>query len=223
MLTVRNLTLALLVAASATPAGALEMTERQVKIGPELTIPAARTAAEALFKLDAAGSEPILLVIDVRSGFAPAAMVVVDAVAALRSKVYAVIHSEAFGPGAVVAVFCARRFMFPHASMLFSPLLYESEKTMKESPPLPVEAANAHIDRIYQAVGKQIGMSADELKKKSQANWFLTAEEAKKAGLVDEVVSQVTWQELVTETVEIKKTSTLTEKRPLPAVKEPTR
>ena len=100
-------------------ASALELTARQVNVGAQLTMAAAQTVAEKLFKLDAAGTEPIILVIGTRGGYAPAAMVVVDAINATRSKVYGLIQSEAFGAGALVAAFCDRRYAFPHASFLF--------------------------------------------------------------------------------------------------------
>jgi ATP-dependent Clp protease protease subunit len=193
------------------------MTQRQVRLGEKLTLATAQTAAEKLFKFDASGNEPILLLIGTREGFAPAAMVVVDAIAAVRSKVYAVIQSEAFGPGAVVALFCDRRYAFPHASLLFNKLAYESEKIMKEKPPLPVEAANAYLERINKKVAKKIRLTFKEFNKRSEKGWFLTAQQAKKQGLIDEIVERVQWVELVVETVEIKRSSTIKEKRRLPS------
>ncbi len=197
-------------------AAALELTERQVKLGPELNIPAARKAAEDLFKLDAQGDEPIYLIIDVRSGFTPAALVLVDAIAAVKSKVHAVIHSEAIGAGAVVAIFCHKRAMFPNATLLFTAFQYDNEKTMKEQPPVPATVATTILERAYATVAKRAGLGQDELKQKANNGWYLTAAEAKKAGLVDEIVERVTWQELATELIEVKKTSTVRETRPLP-------
>ena len=52
----------------AAPASGLELTSRQVKLDPDLTIKNAQKAAEALFKLDAAGSEPIVLIIGTDGG-----------------------------------------------------------------------------------------------------------------------------------------------------------
>jgi ATP-dependent protease ClpP protease subunit len=95
-------------------------------------------AAEELFKLDAAGQEPILLFINTRSGYAPAAMVVVDAIRSLKSKVHAVIQPEAFGVGAIVAVHCEKRFAFPSATVVFGKVGYDSEKLMKDEPPICV-------------------------------------------------------------------------------------
>ena len=196
-------------------ASALEMTSRQVRLGSSLTLASAQKAAEKLFKLDAEGNEPILLLIGTRDGYAPAAMVVVDAISVIRSKVYAVIQAEAFGPGAVVAIFCNKRFAFPHASFLFNKLEYENKKTMKEKPPLPVKAANAYLNRINGKIAKKVGLSLKAFTKKSEAGWFLTAEEAKKNDIIDEIVERVNWVDLVVETVEIKRSSTIKEKRPI--------
>lgn len=201
------------------PASALEMTSRQVKMGKDLSMSAAQKIAGELFKLDAAGDEPILLMIGTRTGYAPAAMVVVDAIAALRSDVYAVIQSEAFGVGAVVASFCKRRYAFTHASVLFTKLEYDSEKTMKEKPPLPVEAAEQYLDRVYAAVAERLDKNAEKFKELSTKRWYLSADQAKREGVVTEVVKGVKWIDLVVETVEVKKTSTVKRKRPLPDMK----
>ncbi len=206
-------------AATVSPASALEMTNRQVKIGKELTMSGAEKVAAKLFKLDAAGNEPILLIIGTRSGYAPAAMVVADAISAVKSDVYAVIQSEAFGVGAIVALFCARRYAFSHAAVLFTKLEYDSEKVMKDRPPLPAEAAEAYISRIYAVAAKRLNTPVEGFRTKAEKNWYLTAEEAKREGIVTEVVSKVTWVDLVVETVEVKRTSTTKRKRPVPTVK----
>ncbi len=213
------LTGAAVILAAATPASALEMTDRQVKLGKELTMSGAQKIASRLFKLDAAGDEPILLVISTRSGYAPAAMVVVDAIGAVKSDVYAVIQSEAFGVGALVAVFCKRRYAFPHAAVLFTKLQYASDKVMKDRPPLPVEAANAYTDRIYTALAKRLNMKPDVFRGKAEKSWYLTSDEAKREGVVTEVVDSVKWIDLVVETIEVKRQSTIKRKRPIPDVK----
>ena len=197
-------------------ASALEMTTRQVTLGSDLTLSAAHKVAESLYKLDAAGTEPILLIVATRSGYAPAAMVVADAIQTLSSKVYAVVTSEAFGAGAIVAAFCDRRYIFKHGAFLFDELAYDSEKVMKEKAPLPPEAAEAYLNSIYEAVAKRLGMSTAEFKKKAISRWYLPASAAKKAGVATEVVAKVSWVDLVEETVEIKKTSTVKRKRPIP-------
>lgn len=191
-----------------TPASALEMTSRQVEIGPKLTMAHAQKAAAELFKLDATGSEPILLMIGVRTGYAPATMVLVDAIQSLQqARVYGVVHSEAIGAGAIIAAFCHRRFAFPHASFMVNKLEYDSEKAMTEEPPLPVAAATRVLDRAYATVAKRLGMKTADFKSKAEAGWYMSAEDAKKAKIVDEIVTKVTWIDLVQETTEIKKTN----------------
>ncbi len=191
------------------------MTDRQVKIGKDLTMSGAQKAASELFKLDAVSDEPILLIISTRSGFTPAAMVVVDAIRAVKSKVYAVIQSEAFGPGAIIAVFCDKRYAFTHASVLFTKLEYDKEKVMKERPPLPVEAANQWLDRVYAVTASRLNLEAAVLEERAEKGWYLNAEQAKQQGIVTEVVDKVTWVNLVVETLEVKRTSTLKTKAPV--------
>ncbi len=212
---------ALLLLAFSTNASALELTERLIRLDRELTIPHAAKVAEELFKLDAAGREPIVLVVATRSGFVPAAMVLVDAIGAVESPVFALIQPEAFGVGALVAAFCDKRYAFPNSAVLVSKLEYEAEKVMKDSPPLPAAAAETYVARIYELYAKRLGLKPAELRTRAEAGWFLTAEDAKAAGFVTDVVDRVAWTELVVETVEVKRTATVKAKRPALDAKDP--
>jgi ATP-dependent protease ClpP protease subunit len=215
---------ALLVAAAllsvASTATALELTQRQLRIDKDLSMTTAHKVAQKLFKLDSAGHEPIFLIISTRSGFAPAAMVVVDAIDAVESPVYAIVQPEAFGVGAIVASFCDKRFAFRNASVLFSKLEYAPEKKMKDAPPLPQTAADAYVQRIWKATAKRLGLDADELAEKATKGWFLTADEARKVGVVTDIIDKVTWVNLVIETTEIKRTTVNKVKRPQPATEQ---
>lgn len=213
--------LSLLVVVAATNVHALELTERTIRLDREITMSHASKVAEDLFKLDAAGHEPIALIVATRSGYVPAAMVIVDAIGAVESPVVAVIQPEAFGVGALIASFCDKRFAFPNASVLISKLEYESEKVMKDNPPLPAAAAEAYVARVYAQLGKRLGLDGAELRKKAEAGWFLTADDAKKAGLVTDIVDKVAWTELVIETVEVKRTATVKGKQPALDHKDP--
>jgi len=195
---------------------ALELSPRQVRVGPDLSVSAAQKVTQILFKMDAASNEPIVLLIGVRSGYAPAAMMVVDAIRSLQSKVHAVIQSEAIGAGAVVALFCHKRYAFPSASILFKPLKYASKSVMKDKAPLPPGATRSYMDRIMEAVSKKLSIKRKALDAKIEKGWYMTASQAKKAGVIDKVVDKVTWVNLVKETVEIKRTSTVKEKRTFP-------
>ena len=191
---------------------ALELTDRRVTIGTELSLSSARTTADKLFQMDAKSEEPIFLFINTRRGYAPAAMVVVDAIAAVKSKVFGVVQAEAFGPGAVVAAFCDRLYMFPHAALLYKPLEYDSKRVMKENPPLPIESATAYLDRVREALSKRLRISTSDFKTRTEKGWYLTASAAKRAKIGAHVVDRVKWVQLVTETIEIKSTSTVKEK-----------
>jgi len=193
---------------------ALELTDRRVTIGTELSLSSARTVADKLFQLDARSEEPIYLFINTRRGYTPAAMVVVDAIAAVKSKVIGVVQAEAFGPGAVVAAFCDRLYMFPHAALLYQPLEYDSKRVMKENPPLPLESATAYLDRVREALSKRLRISTSDYKSRTEKGWYLAAVAAKRAKIGAQVVERVHWTQLVTETVEIKSTTSTKEKTP---------
>jgi ATP-dependent protease ClpP protease subunit len=196
--------IAALVLLTTQSASALELSSRQVVLGNDLSMLQARKVANKLFKMDNVSTEPIYLIINTRSGYAPAAMVIVDAIGAIKAKVHAVIQTEAFGVGGVVSAFCHRRSMFPNASLYFTKLEYASKTVMKKKPPIPAPLANAYISRVYALVAKRIGMKSADFAGKIEKGWYLTAADAKRSELIDEVVKRVTWIHLVVETVEVK-------------------
>ena len=201
-------------------ASALELTQRQVQIDKDLSMNAAHKVARKLFKLNSAGNEPIFLIISTRSGFAPAAMVVVDAIGAIESPVHAVVQPEAFGVGAIIATFCDKRYAFKNASVLFSKLEYAAAKKMKDAPPLPQAAADAYVERVWKATAKRLDIDSDELIEKANKGWFLTAADAKRVGVITDIVDKVTWLNLVIETTEIKRTTVKKVKRPQPVTEQ---
>ena len=146
-------------------------------------------------------------------------MVLVDAIRAIKSKVHAVVQAEAFGPGAIVTIFCHKRYAFPHATFLMNKPMYDTKKVMEKNPPLPAQAAKTYLDNVVATVAKKLGIKANTLAEKMEKNWFMTADQAQKSGLIDKVVQKVTWVELVTETIEVKTSSTIKEKTTIPAVK----
>jgi ATP-dependent Clp protease protease subunit len=194
------------------PAGALELTNRSVDLIGKVDTKEVREAVKQILELDDISSDPIFLRIDSPGGSVEAGFVLVDTILAVDSPVYAVIESKAYSMAAIIAIFCDRRYMLPHATMMFHEASYG---TLGEDPSIrsKVEFNIRYLDRMHREIAQRIGMELHDYRQKIRDGWWMMADEALRAGVVDEVVDKLTYSKLFVEKTEIKTTVTKIQKR----------
>lgn len=194
------------------PARGLELTNRNVDLIGKVDTKVVRDAVQKLLELDDISHDPIFLHIDSFGGSVEAGFVLVDAITSIESPIYAVIESKAYSMAAIIAVFCDRRYILPHATMMFHEASYG---TLGEDPTIrsKVEFNIRYLDRMHHEIAKRMGMDQKEYRQKIRDGWWLMADEALRAGIVDEVVEELTWSKLFTEKTEVKTTVTTIHKR----------
>jgi ATP-dependent Clp protease protease subunit len=164
--------------------------QRMVLVQGRLTGPVATSAAAALLTLDGLGPEPVKLQLASPDGDLAAAFALVDAVDAMRAPVHATVTGEV--GGAVLAVLAAagRRTAYPHARIRFAePRAASLAGTAEEV----AAAAGQYLReleelvlRVVEATGQPRSRVEDDL----SAGRVLTAEEARKYGLIDEILGR---------------------------------
>jgi len=194
------------------PARGLELTNRSVDLIGKVDTKEVRDAVKQILELDDISHDPIFLRLDSFGGSVEAGFVLVDAIQAVESPVYAVIESKAYSMAAIIAIFCDRRYMLPHATMMFHEASYG---TLGEDPSIrsKVEFNIRYLDRMHREIAKRIGMELDDYRQKIRDGWWLMADEALKAGVIDEVVEELTYSKLFVEKTEVKTTVTKIQKR----------
>lgn len=194
------------------PARGLELTNRNVDLIGKVDTKVVRDAVQKLLELDDISHDPIFLHIDSFGGSVEAGFVLVDAITSIESPIYAVIESKAYSMAAIIAVFCDKRYILPHATMMFHEASYG---TLGEDPSIrsKVEFNIRYLDRMHREIAERMGMDQKEYRQKIRDGWWLMADEALRAGIVDEVVEELTWSKLFTEKTEVKTTVTTIHKR----------
>lgn len=195
-----------------TSATALELTNRNVDLIGKVDTKNVRDAVQKILELDAISHDAIFLHIDSFGGSVEAGFVLVDAMAAVESPIYAVIESKAYSMAAIIAIFCDKRYILRHATMMFHEASYG---TLGEDPSIrsKIEFNIRYLDRMHREIAGRIGMDLERYRTKIRDGWWLMAEEAQSAGIVDEVVDELTYTKLFVEKTEIKKTITRVHKR----------
>lgn len=189
---------------TATSALGLELTSRQVHLTGSVSLSRARDITKELIKFNSISHDPIFLMINSPGGSVAAGFVLIDVMAAIESPVYAVIESAAYSMGAIIAVYCKRRYMYPHATLMFHEASYG---TLGEDPTIRSRIGfnTKYLDRIHKEVAKKIGLTHEAYRKKIRDGWWLLADEAKRHRIIDEVVTKLTYRRLFVEKITIKK------------------
>lgn len=210
--------LGLLAGARAADGKVLQLTSRSVDLSGKLTLELAGKAADKIVELDSISGDPIFLRVNAFGDSVEAAFALVDTIASVRSPVHAVVQSRAYEMGAVVAVSCARTYVYPHAVLMLGPndKVSTEMKPAKEPAPAFLEG---YVKRLDATVAERIGMEPADYAARVKEGWWLTAEEAVKAHVADEIVESLAYRELFIETTEIKKTVTATEEKHFPMVR----
>lgn len=188
-------------------AHALELTSRQVHLTGSVSLAKIRDITEKLVKLNSVSHDPIFLMINSPGGSVAAGFVLIDVMNSIESPVYAVIESAAYSMGAIIAVFCKKRYMYKHATMMFHEASYG---TLGEDPTIRSRIGfnSRYLDRLHKEIAARIGMTPKQYRTKIRDGWWLLADEAKKAGVIDEVVDKISYRHLFVEKITIKKTVT---------------
>lgn len=193
----------------------LPLTSRNVELTGKLTLDSARKVAGKLIELDSISNNTIYLLVDAHGDSVEAAFSLIDVIGSIASPVHAVVRSRAYDMAAVVAAFCQKVYIYPHAVLLLRAV--SDVSTELKPPEKPSESfLKPFIEQMHSAIAKRLGMKRSKFEEKVKDGWWLTAEAAVKAGVADEIVSSITYREIIIEKTEIKKTVTTVEEKQIP-------
>jgi len=210
--TALTVALAVTLLAPAARADSIELTDRLIQLRGAINSTSINKVVKRVLDLDAEGHEPIWLMIDSFGGSVDAGFILIDLIRTIRSPINCVVTSKAYSMGAIITVFCKKRYIYEHATMMFHEASYGA---LGEDPSIRsrIEFNVKYLDRIHKEIAKVIGMPLAKYRDKIRDAWWVLAHEAVEANFVDAVVTDVTYRKLSTETTEVKRTRTIKTKR----------
>jgi ATP-dependent Clp endopeptidase proteolytic subunit ClpP len=197
-----------MVPARTAQAETLELTDRLVLLNGAINAASIAKAIKEVMEFEAQSNDPIWLMIDSFGGSVDAGFILIDVIRSIQSPVHAIVTGKAYSMGAIITVYCPRRYIFPHATMMFHEASYGA---LGEDPSIRsrMEFNSRYLDRIHVEIAELIGMPVEDYRNRIRDAWWVLAPEAVEAGFVEAVVTSVTYDKLPTETVEIKRTTTI--------------
>ncbi len=164
--------------------------ERIVFLGGPITDDVANTViAQLLFLESQDPKKDVSLYINSPGGSVTAALAVYDTMNHIRPDVATICVGLAASGGAVLlaAGQKGKRFALPNSEIMIHQVLGAAEGQATE-----IEIEARHIlrvkDKINKILAKHTGQSLSQIEKDTDRNFFMDAEEAKKYGIIDEIL-----------------------------------
>lgn len=186
------------------------MTNRVIEIAGGIAFENMKAAQKQLLDLDAQGHDPVWLKINSPGGSVDAGLILIDTMKAVESPIYCVVESSAYSMAAILLTFCDKRYGLPHATFMLHEASYG---TAGEDPQnrSKLDFLTKYLDRLHEEISKNIKMDLKKYRARIRDAWWMLADEAKAIGLIDDIITNIGYQEVVLERSEEKKTVSYTE------------
>lgn len=190
----------------------IELTDRMVTLSGTINSASVNKAVKEILAFEDQSNDPIWLMIDSFGGAVDAGFILIDLIRNIKSPVHSVVTSKAYSMGAIIAVFCKRRYIYEHGTMMFHEASYGA---LGEDPSIRsrMEFNTKYLDRIHREIAAIIKMPLEEYRDKIRDAWWVIASEALEANMVDAIVTGVTYRALDMELIEIKRVTTIKTRR----------
>lgn len=187
--------------------GVVLTTDRIIDLNDGIGLPMIKAAQAKLLEYDAQSHAPIWIRLNSPGGSVDAGLILVDTMAAIESPIHCIVESKAYSMAAIILTFCDRRYGYPHATYMLHEASYG---TVGEDPSnrSKLDFLTRYLDRIHERIASNIGMDLKTYRAKIRDAWWLLSDEAKKIGLIEEIITRIEVAEHPVEKTEIKRTVT---------------
>ena len=211
-----------LAALMATPAIAAEpkrpsgnpvfISQRVIDISGGIGFDSMKKAQREVLELASQGDEPIWMRINSPGGSVDAGLILIDTMKAVKAPIHCIVESSAYSMAAIILTYCDKRYGMPHATFMLHEASYG---TAGEDPQnrSKIDFLTKYLDRLHEEIAKNIKMDPKKYRARIRDAWWMLADEAKTAGLIEDVITNIVYEEVVLEKTEEKKTVTTTDER----------
>jgi len=198
-------------ARAAKPEGAhIQLNDRVVDLNGGIGMAMIKKAQSSLLELDAQSHAPIWLRINSGGGSVEAGLILIDTMKALQSPVKCLVESKAYSMAAIILVFCAEKYVMPHATLMLHEASYG---TAGEDPTnrARLDFLSNYLDSIHEEIAAALGMPVTTYRKKIRDAWWIMSKEATREGIVDGIVTRMDYRKTPVTQTETKDTLSVQE------------
>ena len=168
---------------------------RKIFLWTDVNDVSAKSVVTKLLSLDAEDSnEEIVMYINSPGGAIHEGMAIYDAIQAIASPVSTVCMGMAASMGAMLLAAGApgRRFAWPHARiMIHQPLIMGTITGTATDLDIRARETIRYREELNRLLAEHTGQDVDKIAQDTDRDYFMSAEEAKEYGLIDEVINTI--------------------------------
>ncbi len=188
------------------------ISQRVIDISGGIGFDSMKKAQKEVLDLASQGDDPIWIRINSPGGSVDAGLILIDTMKAVKAPIHCIVESSAYSMAAIILTYCDKRYGMPHATFMLHEASYG---TAGEDPQnrSKIDFLTKYLDRLHEEIAKNIKMDAKKYRARIRDAWWMLADEAKTVGLIEDVVTNIVYEEVVLEKTEEKRTVTTTDER----------
>ncbi len=193
--------------------GRIVVNDRVVDFTGAVTLDLMKRAQKQVLEFAAQGDDPIWFRINSPGGSVDAGLILVDTIKSVKAPIHCVVESAAYSMAAIFLTYCDKRYALPHATIM----LHEASYGMMGEDPsnrARHEFLTRYLDRMHEEIAKNIQMDVSKYRERIRDAWWLLADEALAARIIDAIVQDMAYAETPLVKIEEKRVVTSTSERP---------
>lgn len=190
------------------------LSQRLIDIAGAIGFDTMKKAQREVLELASHGDDPIWIRINSPGGSVDAGLILIDTMKAVKAPIHCIVESSAYSMAAIILTYCDKRYGMPHATFMLHEASYG---TAGEDPQnrSKIDFLTKYLDRLHEEIAKNLKMDGKKYRARIRDAWWMLADEAKSIGLIEEIITNVSYQEIALEKTEEKTTVSSTEDRDL--------
>lgn len=191
-------------------AGEVIFTQRTIEIQGGIALASMKKAQSELLEFASQGDEPVWIRINSPGGSVDAGLILIDTMKGVKAPIYCVVESSAYSMGAMILSFCDKRYGLKHATFMLHEASYgaSGEDPHNRS---KMEFLTRFLDKVHEEVARNLKMDPKAYRNRIRDTWWMQAEEAKAAGLIDEIITKINYNRIPSSKAETKQTLSYTQ------------
>jgi len=165
--------------------------DRTVVLKGPITAASVAPIISAIKGMNELTHQDIFIIINSPGGSVVDGLELIDTIKALESRVYCAIESEAYSMAAILSQFCYRTLIHKHAAIMFHEASYQVPYDSAARIFELVQFVTKYLGDLDKDVAHQMGISTHSYQYMAKKNWWLTATDAAKYGVVDGVINEL--------------------------------
>jgi ATP-dependent Clp protease protease subunit len=184
------------------------LSQRVVEIAGGISFDLMKKAQREVLEFASHGNEPIWLRINSPGGSVDAGLILVDTMKAVKAPIHCIVESAAYSMGAIILSYCDKRYGLPHATYMLHEASYG---TAGEDPQnrSKLDFLTKYLDRMHEEIARNLKMDVKKYRARIRDAWWMLSDEAKSIGLIEEIITNIVYEEIPLEKTEEKKTVTI--------------